>query len=78
MRLRIHLISSFDSTLLYPVALEKHYQLIERVVVMERRTFLWLWDGLDALEEPKARGMQRESASVSLAKIAGTTPHILH
>ena len=24
-----------------------------------------------------ARGMQRESASVSLAKIAGTTPHIL-
>ena len=45
---------------------------------MERRTFLWLWNGLDALEEPRARGMHRESASVSLAKIAGTTPHILH
>ena len=34
-------------------------------------------EGLNALEEPRARGMQRESASISLAKIAGTTPHIL-
>lgn len=38
----------------------------------------WLRNGLDAQEEPLARGMQRESANVSLAKIASTAPHILH
>ena len=37
-------------------------------------TVCWLWNGLDALEEPWAGGMQRGRAAGSLAKVGVVLP----
>ena len=40
-------------------------------------TVCWLGNGFNALKEPTAGGMQRGRAAGPLAKMCGTTTHIL-